>query len=66
MTFEKALEQLKNGEHVRLPQWPVDEHVTIRSRDDQPTLIHVSARSGHTVYRPSMKAIFAIDWELVS
>lgn len=63
MNFSQILEELKNDKKVRLPNWEPGDFIEIQCRGEEPTLIKVD-RGGHSVYRPSMTAIFALNWEV--
>lgn len=69
MNFGQALEQVKQGKGMRLPQWK--EYVVIRAQfpDEHSKMtapyLYVESRFGRVPWKETMIELFAENWEIV-
>jgi len=70
MKFEKALEQVKQGKAMRLPQWNSDVVIKCELPDDANSkmtapYLYAESHYGCTPWRETFPEMFNDDWEIV-
>lgn len=70
MSFGQALEALKIGKSVRLPQWQEDVKIKAQFPDDNSKMtapyLYVESRFGMVPWEETMIELFSDDWEIVA
>ena len=69
MTFGLALEALKKGKAVRLPQWAADVAIKAQFPDENSKMtapyLYVESRFGCVPWKETMIELFSEGWEIV-
>lgn len=69
MTFEKALEQVKQGKGMRLTQWKNDVVVKAQLPDNHSKMtapyLYVESRFGRVPWKETYIELFSNDWEVI-
>lgn len=69
MTFGDALEQVKNGKAMRLPQWAKDVKIKAQFPDKNSKMtapyLYVESRFGMVPWKETMIELFSEEWEVV-
>lgn len=69
MNFGQALEQLKLGKGMRLPQWSSDVVIRAQFPDAKSKMtapyLYVESRFGLVPWKETMIELFSEDWETV-
>lgn len=70
MNFGAALELVKAGKAMRLPQWSKDVKIKAQFPDYNSKMsapyLYVESRFGAVPWKETMIELFAEDWEIVS
>lgn len=70
MTFSKALEEVKHGKAMRLPQWNKDVSIKAQYPDEQSKMtapyLYVESRFGRVPWKETNIELFSNDWEVVN
>ena len=68
-TFGNALEFLKDGESVRLPNWSDDVNLNLQIPDKNSKMtapyLYVESRFGTVPWKETMIELFSEEWEVV-
>lgn len=69
MNFGKALEEVKKGKGMRLPQWKEDVVIRAQFPDEYSKMtapyLYVESRFGRVPWKETMIELFSEDWEVV-
>lgn len=69
MNFGEALERVKKGEAMRLPQWSPEVKVMAQYPDEHSKMtapyLYVNSRFGKVPWKETMVELFSEDWEVV-
>jgi len=69
MNFGQALEQVKQGKGMRLPQWKEDVVIRAQFPDENSKMtapyLYVESRFGRVPWKETMIELFAENWEIV-
>jgi len=69
MNFGEALEQVKTGKAMRLPQWKEDVKIRAQFPDENSKMtapyLYVESRFGMVPWKETMIELFSNDWEVV-
>ena len=69
MNFGQALEEVKKGNAMRLPQWSDDVHIRAQYPDENSKMtapyLYVESRNGLVPWKETMIELFSGDWEIV-
>ena len=69
MNFGQALEQVKQGKGMRLPQWKEDVVIRAQFPDEHSKMtapyLYVESRFGRVPWKETMIELFAENWEIV-
>lgn len=69
MNFGQALEAVKQGKGMRLPQWKTDVIIRAQYPDEHSKMtapyLYVESRYGKVPWKEIMIELFAEDWEVV-
>lgn len=68
MNFGEALEQVKSGKGMRLPQWSTDVVIRAQYPDENSKMtapyLYVTSRYGKVPWKETMIELFSEDWEV--
>ena len=68
MNFGQALEEVKKGKAMRLPQWKEDVKIKAQFPDDNSKMtapyLYVESRLGNVPWKETMIELFSEDWEV--
>lgn len=69
LSFGKALEEVKKGKGMRLPQWKEDVVIRVQYPDERSKMtapyLYVESRFGRVPWKETMIELFSEDWQLV-
>lgn len=69
MPFGEALEAVKKGKGMRLPQWSPEVVIRAQFPDEHSKMtapyLYVESRFGRVPWKETMIELFAEDWEVV-
>jgi hypothetical protein len=69
-TFSQAIEYMKDGESVKLPQWQDDVFISIQKPDENSKMtapyFYVTSRFGMVPWIPTMIEMFSEKWQISS
>lgn len=69
LNFGQALEKVKKGKGMRLPQWQPDVVVRAQFPDEHSKMtapyLYVESRFGRVPWKETMIELFAENWEVV-
>ncbi|MEG1662547.1 MAG: hypothetical protein RR338_01025 [Clostridia bacterium] len=69
MTFGAALEEVKKGKGMRLPQWKEDVVIRAQYPDENSKMtapyLYVESRFGRVPWKETMIELFSDKWEVV-
>lgn len=69
MNFGKALEEVKQGRGMRLPQWKEDVVIRAQFPDEHSKMtapyLYVESRFGRVPWKETMIELFSEDWQVV-
>ena len=69
MNFGQALEAVKNGKGMRLPQWSSDVVIFAQFPDEHSKMtapyLYVESRFGRVPWKETMIELFSEKWEIV-
>ena len=69
MNFGQAIEQVKSGKGMRLPQWAGDVVIRAQRPDEHSKMtapyLYVESRFGRVPWRETNIELFSEDWEVV-
>ncbi len=69
MNFGQALEKVKQGKGMRLPQWQPDVVIRAKYPDEHSKMsapyLYVESRFGRVPWKETMIELFAENWEVV-
>jgi len=68
MNFGQALEEVKKGGAMRLPQWSEDVKIRAQFPDEKSKMtapyLYVESRFGNVPWKETMIELFSENWEL--
>lgn len=69
MNFGEALEQVKQGKAMRLPQWNDDVSIKLMKAEDSKEMtadyLYVESRFGRVPWKETMIELLAENWEVI-
>jgi hypothetical protein len=69
MNFGQALEEVKTGKAMRLPQWSEDVKIKAQFPDENSKMtapyLYVESRFGNVPWKETMIELFSEEWETV-
>lgn len=69
LTFGKALEEVKNGKGMRLPNWQEDVKILAQYPDANSKMtapyLYAESRFDKVPWKETMIELFSTDWEIV-
>ena len=69
MNFGTALEEVKNGKGMRLPQWSPDVIIRAQYPDENSKMtapyLYVESRFGLVPWKETMIELFSTEWKIV-
>ena len=69
MNFGQALEEVKNGKGMRLPQWSAEVKILAQYPDENSKMtapyLYVESRFGKVPWKETMIELFSEEWEVI-
>jgi len=69
MNFGEALEEVKTGKSMRLPNWQEDVKIKVQYPDAHSKMtapyLYVDSRFGKVPWKETMIELFAANWEVI-